>query len=364
MGMDISYKKIAFLASFLLLCQTVPAQETVSRKVEKSYGLTNNGELLLNNKYGDITIKGWDRNSIKITVNIEVSHKKRENAKELLDRVAITTRVTDDLVRVTSDINDKNTSFFSRYFSKVNPFDLDKSNIKINYTIFLPSNAEMDITNKFGDVIISDWEGKLKANVEHGNIWINDALTNANISVRFGKLKTKSISYANITIKNGELDLEGSERLRINSSGTTMEIGTVASLELYSSKDEININNVTTIEGEIKFGKVHINTVGEAISLSTVVADLWVYKIDNPNSRIRIDQESSELNINIAGQSLIFNATLEQGLLRIPKSFTEIHTDIINKGKKIRKINATYGEGPYGEFILTGLKGVIILKEN
>lgn len=347
-----------------MLGLTVSAQETVSKKVEKSYGLTNNGELHLNNKYGDVLINGWDRNAIKLVVDIEVSHKKKENAKDLLDRIDIETKVTNDFVSITSGINEKSTSFFSRYFNKMNPFDLDKSNIKINYTIYLPSNAEMDITNKFGDVIISDWEGKLKANVEHGNVWINDDLTNANISMKFGKLHTKNITYGNLTLKNGELDLEESKQLKINSSGTNMEIGTVSSLEIYSSKDEININEVTSIQGELAFSKVHINSVGEEIRLTTKIADLWVSKIEKPNSRIHIDQESSELNINIAGQSLIFNATLEQGLLRIPTSFTDIHTDVINKGKKIREINATYGNGPYGEFILTGLKGVIILKEN
>ncbi|NJB69795.1 hypothetical protein GGR42_000257 [Saonia flava] len=339
-------------------------QETVSKKIEKSYGLTNSGELHLNNKYGDVIINGWDRSSVRLTIDVEVTHKKKENAKDLLDRIDVTTKVTKDLVDLTTEIHQGSSGFFARYFSKVNPFDLDKSNIKINYTIYLPNNAEMNITNKFGDVIISDWQGKLKTNIEHGDFWINDDLTNAHINITFGKLNAKTITYGNITIKNGELDLEGSKQLQLTSSGTTMEIGAISSLEIESSKDEINIDEVKSIHGDLDFTKIHINTLGEEIDIKTKVADFWVSAITKPDSKIYIDQESSEFNISISGQSLIFNATLEQGLLRIPKSFTDIHTDIINNSRKIRKINATYGKGPYGEFVLTGLKGVIILKEN
>lgn len=363
MRADIFYRKHLYILGFLLLSVVGYAQETVSKKIEKSYSLKNDGKFLLNNKYGTVIINGWDKDEVKLTIDIEVSHKKRGNALDLLERIHSNIMVTRNIVDITSEIGEKSTSFFSKYFDKMNPFDLDKSNVKINYTVFVPSKVDMELTNKFGDIILSDWKGKLRAKIEHGDIWLNDNLTDANIEVRFGRLNANGIDYGHLNLKNSNLDLEEAKQLRIISSGSDMEINNVSLLDIDSSKDVMHINHVTTMEGKVDFSKVYINTLGEEISLRAKVADLKISAIEKPDSKIHIDQESSEININISGQSLIFNATLEQGLLRIPKTFTDINTDVINKGKKIRNINATYGKGPYGEFTLNGLKGVIIIKD-
>lgn len=363
MKADIFYKRITILVALFGICIGLHAQETVSKKIEKSYAMTNSGKLHINNKYGDIIINGWSRSSIKVSVAIEVTHKKRENAEELIERINSNIKATHDFVSITSEINERSSGFFSKYFNKVNPFDLDKSNVKINYTIYMPTEAAIDLTNKFGDVILSDWNGKLKANVDHGDFWINNNLKNANISMRFGDLHAMEISYANLNLKNGTLDIEKSNKLQITSSGTTMEIGEINFLEVNSSKDDIVVQSVDQLQGDIAFSKIKIENLGETMDVYAKVADVNVLHISNSVPRIHIEQESSEVNINISETSLIFNATLEQGLLRIPKSFMDIHTNMINKGKKIREINATYGKAAYGEFVLTGLKGIIILKE-
>ena len=201
-------------------------------------------------------------------------------------------------------------------------------------------------------------------------MWINKSLDNANIEMKFGKLKTKSITYANIRLKNGEINIENSKDLKITSSGTQLNIENVESLELHSSKDKIVINKIGKIEGELMFSNMNLNTVIEKVNLSMEVADVWISNIENANANIIINQESSELNINIAGTFIDFNASLEQGLLRIPKSFTNITTNVIDKRRRLREIKASYGSIPHkgdiplkGNIQINGKKGIIILKE-
>ncbi len=339
------------------------AQEVASKKIEKTYAMTNAGELYLDNKYGDIIINGWDKNTIKIVTNINVKHKKKENAKSLLDRIDILIKNSNDFVHVSSEIADKNTGFFAKYFNKANPFDYDKSNIQINYEIYLPSNAVIDVNNKFGDIIFDDYKGKLKANLQHGDMWINEDLVNVSIDMKFGKLHAKSILYGSLKLKNGELDLEHSDNLRISSSGTTMKINKVTLLELYSSKDKITIEEIDKINGEVKFSNININSLAQEIKLTMNLADLKVNAITNSNAVVSIHQESSEINIAIANMAFQFKANLEQGLLRIPKSFKNINNNVIDKGKKIREITASYGNNPSGRFTIQGKKGIIILND-
>nr|WP_143404162.1 hypothetical protein [Gaetbulibacter sp. 4G1] len=356
------YKRIVLLV-FLMVGFSMYSQETLTKKIEKTFEMTNAGELHLNNKYGNIIVNGWEQNSMKLTINIKVTNKKKDKAKDILDRIDTDIKEAGNFISIASEISDKNKSLFSRYFNKVNPFDLDKSNVEINYTIYMPINAEIELTNKFGDVILENWTGKLKANLQHGDLWINEAITNANIDIKFGKLRAKSITYGSISLKNGNASIEESKDLLLKTSGSTIEIGNVADLELVSSKDEILIEQVGVIHGELMFSNAQISKVNSNIDLIMRVAELRVSKVNQPDAVVTINQESSDINLNISDLEFKLDATLEQGLLRLPKTFSNINTTMIDKGKRIRKVNATYGKMNLGVFTFTGKKGIITLKE-
>lgn len=360
--MRILYKKIIPIV-LLLLSFSLHSQEVLTKTINKTYKMTHAGELHLDNKYGNITINGWEKNNISIKIDIKVTNKKKETAKILFDRIIPNIKTTNDYISIVSEISEKNTSLFSRYFNKVNPFEFDKNNIEINYTIYLPTNAEVDIANKFGDVIIDNWTGRIKANIEHGDLWINNAITNARIDMKFGKLRSKSIDYGTISLKNGHVDIKFSKNLLLETSGTKIEIDHVRDLEINSSKDEITIQKAEKIEGELNFSNAQIEQVEEKINLSMRVAELRVAKINQPDAYVTINQESSDININITGLNFKFDAILEQGLLRLPKTFYNIKNNMIDKGERIREVHGSYGKTTSGIFSFTGKKGVIVLKE-
>lgn len=360
--MGTHYKNIVLFV-LLIASYQLFSQESITKKIEETFEMTNAGELHIENKYGNVNITGWNKNNISITIDIKAGSKKKENSKDLIDRVVPKFKTADDFISVVSEINKKNTSLFSKYFNKVNPFEFDKSNIEINYTIYLPINAEINVANKFGDVIIDNWTGKLKANLEHGDLWINESIANAKVDMKFGKLRTKSITFGDISLKNGDIDIENSQDLTLKTSGVNIEIDKVIELELTSSKDEITIEHVENIRGTIKFSNVKLDTVGKNIDLTMKIADLKVFKINKADAIVTIDQESSDITMNINKLSFKFNATLEEGLLRLPKSFSNIKTNVIDKSKRMREISASYGKSLTGAFSFTGKKGAILLKE-
>ncbi len=363
MKMSISYKKIV-LGLTLIIGFSIQAQQRVSKKIEKTYAMTSLNELNLDHKYGDININGWEKDSIAIVVNIEVTHMKKEEADELLDRIQLSTKIVGELIDISTKLQEQNSSAFSRYFNKANPIDLDKTHINIDYNIYLPKSVTIAISNKFGDVILTDWKGKLSANTQHGDIWLTNDLTNATIEMKFGKLRSKSIEFGNLTLKNAELDLKFSENLIINSSGSTIDIETVNSLEMNSSKDKVKVLNVESIHGVLNFTNVQLDTVSETIDLKMKVTELKVSNIGVPQANINIEQESSDININISGLAFKFKAYIEQGVIRIPRSFQNIQTDMVDKSKKLRHISATYGEKQLGKVTITGKKGNIVLRDS
>ncbi|WP_347926093.1 hypothetical protein [Pontimicrobium sp. SW4] len=360
--MNMYYKNIALLIIFMLSLSMF-SQETLTKEIKESFEMTNAGELHINNKYGKIAINGWEKDNIEIVISVKVSNKKKKNAKSLIDRIEPNFRIANNYVSVISEISDKNTSLFSRYFNKVNPFEFDKGNVEINFTVYLPINAELDITNKFGDVIIENWTGKLNANIEHGDLWINESIVNANVEMKFGKLRTKSMTYGTISLKNGSIDIEESQDLVLKTSGADIEIDKVNTLKFTSSKDEARIGYIERLEGDIRFSNIEVEEIGKNIDLTMKVADFKVLRINQEDAQVTINQESSDISINISQLSFKFDATLEQGLLRLSKSFYNIKNNVLDEEKRLRNIKASFGATLTGTFTFTGKKGVITLKE-
>ena len=356
-------KKLLITGSFLLLCCTLFSQHKLSKTIEKTLPLTNVGELVINNKYGDISIVGWNKKQLKITIEIEVVNKKKDQATDLLKRIQPEIKAIGDFVSINTQIKEKSSSLFTHYFNKAIPFDYNKGNLQVNYLIYMPSNADLNITNKFGDVIIGEWIGGLKAKIQHGDLWINKNINNAHIELSFGKLQANNINYGKIQAKNSDINIDFSNNLTINSTGSTINLLDIKKLEFYSSKDETTIEKIATINGSINFGALYINILSNKINLDLKLVDLRVSNIDNKVADIKIDQESSDVNINILNFPCLFTSTLEQGLLRLPKSFYNINSKVINKSKRIREISATYGQQALGSISINGLKGVILLKE-
>ncbi len=361
--MDTLCKKLLWVALTLLFGHSVTAQEKVTKEIAKTYALTNTGKVHLENKYGNIMLFGWERDEVSVTINIAVSHRKKENAEDLIQRIRPEIRQSDNYVSINYEIAEKSSGFFGAFFDRANPFDFDRSNIQVNYTVYMPVKAELDVKNAFGDVIMEGWKGKLKADVEHGDVWINEDLNRVDIGVKYGKLRAQSIDYGTINLKNGAFDMENAKSLKVTSSGTDIQIGKVTSLELFSNKDEVDLDEVGTLFGTLKFTAVQLNRLTKDIDMTMRVADFRVSKILNPEADIAIEQESSEISINITDFPHRFGATLEEGLVRLPKTFENVDSKMLDEGKRMREIKATYGKNPRGKISLTGKKGAILLKE-
>ena len=116
------YTLYKYLIITTILCSgyTSYTQEILTKNIKKTFDITNAGELLVDNKYGNISFTGWDKNKVAVTIDIKVTHKKKETAKTLLERIKVETKKTVDFVSITSVISNESTSFFSRFLNKVN----------------------------------------------------------------------------------------------------------------------------------------------------------------------------------------------------------------------------------------------------
>lgn len=356
-------KKVLWMVLMLFLAYEGKAQEKVYKTIEKSFPLTGSGEFHLENKYGNVTLKGWDQNKVTVTVLITVNHRKKENAEDLLRRINPEMKSSNGHVSIVSEISNKNTGWFADFFNRNNPIDFDRSHVQIDYEVHLPAKAGLKITNRFGDVVLENCNGPLTALIEHGDLWIGENLNKANIVLKYGKLRAKDLNYADLDIKNGELDMENSKSLRLRSDGTDINIHSVGSLEIYSNKDNIWVNEAGTLYGSMEFTTFKLDRLAKEVDMKMKIVDFQVYGITNPSAEISIEQESADITLSVANFSHRFTATLEEGMVRLPKSFENVNSEMLDKGRRLRKIEATYGSEKKGSISIHGQKGIVTLND-
>ena len=354
------YKNMMNALLVLMSC-AVFGQNKVSKEIKETVLLSNNGQLYLENKYGDVFIDGWDKESIEIIVEIEARGKNLDKAKQLLNRINPEIKTSGNVVMVKSHISEREQGFFNRYIKKVDAFNSEKTNTNINYRIYLPRRAEIEIINKYGDVIITNWSSTLKANVEHGDLRLTESISNANIAIKYGQLKASNLD-ASINAKGATLTITNSKRMKLDSNGSEIRFDNIENLELYSNKDNIDIETLDYVFGDVKYSRVAMNTLNDRANLELHLAELRILKCGE-SPTIDINQNTSEVYINISESNFDFGAKLEQGVLRIPKNMKNISSKVIDEKNKIRNVKANYGNTGLGTIDVVGYKGIIILKE-
>jgi hypothetical protein len=340
----------------------IQGQAIVEKDINRELEINSDGKLKIENKYGDIEVTGWAEDKIKVSIYVRVKDNTSADAEELLDRIEPKFLTTSEYISIVSEIEPKKKGFLNNLFREIS-FNLDKTNIDINYTVYMPRTASLVISNVYGDVLVTDFEGSLMATIEHGDLRISSSVSTADLRVEFGMLDASILLRGEVTMKNGRLKIDEAEDLRINSSGTELEINTINSLFCNSNKDKLDIMRINSLQGDIRFSTIHIKELGDHLNTTLHFSDLLVEKISSKRPELLIDQSSADIDLNIAGTSIEIDAKMEEGQLIVPKSVKNLEKEWLIRDDNLRLITGTYGEGEHGTFKLSGKKGVIMLRE-
>lgn len=166
-----------------------------SKSYTKSYSLSSNDKVVLDNSFGEMKINTWSKNEVKVDVSITVKAGTEENAQRILDIVNI------------EDGKSSGEVFFKTHLNnKKNDWDNNKkennqhTSFTINYTVYLPSSAMLDATDQFGAMIIGDYEGPVTLNSKFGSLSAGKLGNAKKVKVEFGKATIESMHNGNLSI--------------------------------------------------------------------------------------------------------------------------------------------------------------------
>lgn len=176
-----TYLKSLFI--FCFLTQTIAFSfgqstiQVITKTITQEIPIQNCDTLILNGEKSNITLKGWDKDYIGITIQLIAKSKNKNQAEE-------------DLNILKYKIQQKNRNYIiSNYFHSGNNLPVIKSNLSATFDIYIPPNLAVKINNLYGDISLIDTNSPLLIDLHFGSLQIDNANAIVDIKCSYADLK-------------------------------------------------------------------------------------------------------------------------------------------------------------------------------
>lgn len=314
-------KKIGvFLICALFVAVYLPlrglAGEKFEEKFEKTEALAKDGKVFLSNVSGDIEVRTWPQEQVKIDATKVTEASSPEKAKEDAAQVTIEVTKVGNVLRIETKYPEHLGGLFHKSLK-----------VSVNYVLWIPDKASAEIKDVSGDIIVEGVGGPLTAKSVSGDVDVRKAAMGADCDAVSGdlrlsdvagdvNLKTVSGTITATRIKgsieaetvSGDIDLsevsdamvvkgkvlsgnltyegkinpQGRYNLNSHSGNVVMTIPSDSAFEFEASSFSGNIESDFPIEvsGKISRKEIHgvVNKGGASIKLATFSGDVHLKK--------------------------------------------------------------------------------------
>ncbi len=328
-----------------------------AKTFSKSFSVDRGDKVNLNNQYGGMTIKTWDKNEVKVDVDIKAYANTEDAAQRLLDNTNINASKSGDVVSFRTSIGDGNKGSGSRNGKRW------RQEVKVYYTVYMPSTNALTASQEYGGIVMDNFAGPTSLKVQYGNLTAGD-LSNANnyISVQYGKCVLQDLNQARIrhqyggglTIASvGTLDLDAQytsanittiknsatikhqygSGLTIGTAGTlnldlqytSVNIGTVrnASVIRHQYGNGITINNAGPLDLDVQYAAIKIGNLHGNLGARVQYGSLSANNIDATSRNINVNAEYSGVALGFeAGYSADFDVAVSYNSFKYGSNVT------------------------------------------
>lgn len=217
-------------------------------KLDKVYPLNRDGKVYVENISGDITVKSWDKNEIRIIA------RKTAPDKEMLDKVTVDINQTDSNIRIITRRNKLGNMSGS-------------SNVSVYYDLIIPDRAQLRVKTVSGRVQAWEIGGQVDIETVSGRI--------EGIEAGQG-VRCKTIS-GSIHLE----DITGSTSLKTTSGKITVD-GLQGSVEANTVSGDIEIKEFSLAE------EIEMETINGSMEALGKIIPGGIYEFHTVSGRIRL----------------------------------------------------------------------------
>jgi len=246
--------------------------QTAQKTITKQITIGNNGELVVNNQYGDVTIKRWKFKSALVQVTITGQSAELARANALIRYVKIKTGTKDGTAGFETIIDTAS--------QHIDPSSGEQCHI--NFTLFVPRGLKLCVSNRFGNIYIKSFDGDLTVDERFGDLKVGHIAGSVKFNVQQGNTDIDHFP-------GGLLNLKGFNTVRVGelagnvdaqfSSGGKVDLGLTGDLlRLNLVADNVRpiiLTNLKIVNADLK---IH-STLSKTIYNGRILLKLLPLKI-------------------------------------------------------------------------------------
>lgn len=307
---------LAFSLFIVFTIDTIKAQTVKMQKdYDRSFHAPEGSRFDLINKYGEVIIRTWEHDSIRIVVEVIAEAKTTELVKKNIDKIDVQFRKVGSLISASTIVERGRTGFFKDLMNDVD--DYTKSlfggdRLTVSYEVYMPPKVNLNIENKFGNVYLTSLDGDLSINLSHGDLKAQNLNNELNLKHSFGKSDIQYVKSGSIVLRGGELKIEKADHIDIESSSSSIDLGTIQSLKFNSRNDKIAAESVNEVIGEGVFTDFSSDMILSGARLDFRYGDIYITRIEKEFKSINILSESADVNLILDQASYINTSIMGQ----------------------------------------------------
>jgi len=299
------------------------AQTEFTKQYEKTFSSNNNSVVELSNKYGDITIKDWNKSEVSIKVIILVENGTEKCAKEVFEKIDIQLIQVENKIMGTTEIN-SSINIGSMCSNRAAKF-------RINYEVNMPKDLRTNIYNKYGGIFINELTNLVFIDLKYGNIQVNKLSRGKEeekntILLAYSDARIGEANWLKLDVSYSKVDVENAYALMILSKYSKWDIGTARSIVATSKYDsQFNVeevNNLVITEGkyaqytieklgryaeiDLKYSSCEIEELNpqfEALKVATTYGKFEVSMPENTEFQFEGTASYGEIDVNLTKTS-------------------------------------------------------------
>ncbi len=339
----IKMKTLKFIAALFVIA-TLTAGTTVfaeekTKAYNESWPVDNVSSLEIINRFGEIRINNEGGTEVTIDVLITVEAATERKTDELLNKIEVKFSKSGGTVKAETQID---ADFKSQ------------KNFSIDYVINIPSDRDLNISNKYGNTIVSKLTGNGDFNVKYGNFNAYELLTpesgNLNLNMAYGDANIGKASFLNVEVSYSPITIEELNKLTIESKYSTINIEKANEINIESKYDKFAFEEVASVTATTKYSNIKIDELGSSLKVESGYGSIKVNALSSEFEFINITNSYGQISLGLDNANYSLDASCDYcGITYPEESFS---------GNKIKDGNTSTLQGQIG----TGQGGKVYLR--
>lgn len=289
--MKSKFNLLVLLFSFAFLVASAENEEA-QKEFHKAWPVSGVETLNISNKYGEIKINNNGGAEVTIDVVVTVESTSRGKASKILDLINVNFSKSGSTAKAVTEID--------KEFKSSGKFSID-------YTVNIPSDKNLVIDNKFGNLFVNELKAKGEFNIKYGQLTANSleaaSPEDIKINLEYGKLNADKLSGAIFNCKYSKVAIDEVGVLELDSKYSSFSFDEIESLKLASKYDNFSIDQIESVKASTQYTSISIDGLADKFDVDNGYGSIKIGQVSNEFSLINITNSYGGISLGLGAEA-------------------------------------------------------------